>query len=127
MRRTTVKVDADTVRAILNASGKHYGQIGEEIGYSESYISYVLKSGLISVAALKAIQAVCGIDLGAAVRTVASAETVEPVEEPETTTTTVRIELTPETVSILENYSYERTTDIARLITAINRLADAWK
>ena len=124
MSRTTVKIDADTARAILKASGKQYGQIGAEIGYSDSYISYALKSGVISVTALKAINAVCGVDLSAAVRTVA---TVEPAEEPEKNTITVRIEWTPEAITVLENYSYERSTDTARLIAAINRLAEAWK
>lgn len=129
MNREMVRVNPEMARAIFKATGKTFEEIGAELGYSRSYISAVAKTGNISLRAVKTLKAICGIDLepAAITETKAPIEPTKPVEEPEATTITVRIELTPETVSILENYSYERTTDIARLITAINRLADAWK
>ena len=121
MMRETVKIDSATARAIIGATGKGYGTISEEIGYSVSYITYVLKSGTISATAFKALKAICGIDLEPAVK---KNTPMAKAEEP--TTITVRIELSPETVQILENYSYERTADVAKIVAALDRLAAKW-
>lgn len=45
MKVNTIEIDRNALRDVILASGKNYTQISHELGFSNSYISYVLNTG----------------------------------------------------------------------------------
>lgn len=128
-KKDMVRIDGERLNAVFAAYGTTPAKAAAKVGLGNAYFkNMAAKRGAISTTTVAALKSV-GIDITPAIiaEQEEQPEQAEQPKQPENNTITVVLTLSPDTVRIIEEYSYDRAKDAERVIAAIKELAARWE